>query len=219
MAITQTDVQKELAATEKNILSNEATIKQLMGRLNTARERLVKIDAEITDVRSQRQTALVNGDDAIALSKRLRGLQFEQEERQEEVTGLTAQIDKLNSETETLRFKVTDYLIKIKQIRTVLLSKHYNNLASQLADTVRELNEINRELSSVANHNQAVTFYQREGALERIPRVFFDEEILELEDYVGKHKQGHPGHYPIEQRCFYDYEAYLNEKIRSRNAG
>jgi chromosome segregation ATPase len=218
MAITQADVQKELATTEKDIISNEALIKQLLGRLNAARERLVKIDAEITEVRSQRQTVLVAGDDATALSKRLRVLQFEQEERQDEVAGLTSQISKLKTETETLRFKVEEYRIRIKQIRTVLLAKQYNNLASQFADTVRELNEINRELESVSNANHRVTFYQREGALERIPRVFFDEEILELEAYVAKYRQGHPAHYPVEQRCFYDWEAYLNEIIRSRNA-
>lgn len=59
----------------------------------------------------------------------------------------------------------------------------------------------------------------KKGALERIPRVFFDEEILELEAYVGKHQQGHPAQSPVEQRCFYDWEAYCNEIIRSRNAG
>lgn len=219
MAITQVEIQKEQATTEKEIISNEATIKQLHGRLNAARDRLVKIDAEITDVRSQRQAVLVNGDDATALSKRLRGLQFEQEESQDEVTGLTAQIDKLKTETETLRLKVGDCQMKIKQVKTVLLAKQYNNLALQLADTVRELNEINNQLSSVSLLNHRVTFYQQEGALERIPKVFFDEEILELEKYIEKYKQGHPAQSPVEQRCFYDWQAYLNERIRSRNAG
>lgn len=219
MAITQADVQKELAATEKEIISNEATIKQLHGRLNAARDRLVKIDAETTDVRSQRQTVLVDGGDATALSKRLRGLQFEQEERQDETAGLETQIDKLKTSTETLMYKVKDYQMKTKQIKTVLLAKQYNNLASQLADTVRELNELNNQLESVSHVNHRVTFYQQEGALERIPKVFFDEEILELENYIGKYKQGHPAQSPVEQRCFYDWQAYLNEKIRSRNAG
>lgn len=211
--VTVEDVKKEIEKHEKSISASEIAIKEMAGRLRAANERIETIVSEIATLKQERQSSLVAGNDSIVFSKKIRALDYEKEEREEEITGLTAQVGKLRAEVDRSNRQIEMERIKIKQIRTIGLAKQYNSIAAQIAKVVRELNELNIELERKYDQkNYRVVFCHRNGAMERIPKMFFDgDELLMLEDYPEKHgfSPANLINSDVAQSCFYDAKLHM----------
>lgn len=224
MEKSQTEVSKKISEVEKSKVSNEEAIKTTRERLSNAQSRLTGLNRDIAVTREQRQAALAKGEETIALqlSKKLKDIELETELKTDEITGLETYQTKLNRESVTLTYEVKRLSIRTLQLNTVALAKQYNELASELAKIVRELNETNweieREGGGLVQGDPKVVFHLKEGSMECIPRLLFDEDAPYLEEYVARHPGIYPSNLKPVDRCYYDKANHLNEMTQSRTA-
>lgn len=221
MEKTHNEVEKKIQETEKRRTSNAEETKKSQERLSKAQSRLSELKANIIALREQRQTALAEGDDAVAsnLSKKLKDIEAEQELKTDERAGLETHIAKLTREGETLTHESKRLSIRVLQLHTVALAAEYNKLAEQLADVVKELNKTNWQIQRESGINKPlVVFALKEGALERIPKILFDEDGPYLEEFVARHPGRYPSGLQTVDRCFYDWDTHFQDVIHGRDS-
>lgn len=221
MEKNHSEVQEKIQEVEKQKISNEEELKKSRERLSKANPRLLEIKADIAALREQKQYALAKGEDAVAgqVNKKLRDAEEESELKADEIAGLKTHISKLEQESQTLTYETKRLSIRTLVFRTVALAAEYNKLAAQLAAIVREFNETNWEIqreSGPASGNSLAVFVLKEGAIERIPKILFDEDGPNLEEFVARHPGFYPSNLKPADRCFYDYDTHHQDMIQGR---
>lgn len=221
MERNKNEVQKKILEVEGKKPFKEEELKKSQERLSKAQSRLSELKADKITLREQRQAALAKGEDVVAsnLSKKLKDIEAEQELKTDESAGLDTHIAKLTREGEALTDELKRLSIRALQVHTVALAGEYNKLAKQLADVVKELNETNWQIQRECNlHKPLVVFVLKEGAIERIPKILFDEDGPYLEDFVARHPGVYPTGLQTVDRCFYDWDIHLQDMIHGRDS-
>jgi chromosome segregation ATPase len=217
---TIASVQKKIEELDGARGDNEKSIQAAEERIRNARQQLSELEGEINTFKAERQTALVEGDNSRAggMSKRIKELEGDQELKSEEVSGLNSKLVKLGMENKVLSVQIAALKVRIPQLRSLLLAKEYNKLAELLASVVCELNDLNLDLERDKSNNCRVVFGLLEGALDRIPKLYFDDDGPKLEEFVARHPGVYPTNIQVSERCFYDFNAHRNEVVRLRSA-
>lgn len=212
------DIEKQIMEIEKQIEANRKATLTAEERVRNAQRRTSEIESETASLREQRQAALVKGEDSGVSSKKIDDLKREDELKREEVSGLNAYLFKLKSEGDKTSSELLRLKKRIPQLQSVALAKEYNTVAVQLANIVRELNEIQFKLEREGNLDDRTVFSLMEGSLIRIPRLLFDEDAVKLEDFVARHPGVYPSNLNADARCFYDWETHRNNLIYNKSA-
>lgn len=222
MEKTHAEVSKKITEVEKQKTSTEEGIKTAKERLGKAKTLQLELNRDIEAMRTQRQSALVTGEESVAtqVSKKLKEVEAEVELKNDEIVGLEAHLVKLNRESETLTYEAKRLDIRALQLHTITLAAKYNELAKQMASVVRELNETNweieREGRGLVHGDPKVVFHLEEGAMINIPRLLFDEDAPDLGEFVSKHPGVYPSNLKPVERCFYDKVSHFNEMLQGR---
>lgn len=216
------DIQKQITETEKQIGANKEAIKAVEERIRSAQQLCAKHESDTATLREQRQTTLAKGEDVSQASSKIKELQHEIELKGDEITGLNTHLDRLRSETYHLSSKLMGLEFRVPQLRSLHLASEYNKVAAQLAGIVKELNETNwmieRDLGGKVPDGEAlVVFALKEGALTRIPKIYFDDDGPTLGKYVARHPGIYPSGLSIADRCFYDEEVHRNDMRNGRS--
>lgn len=213
------DVQKQITEVEKQTAANKEAIMTTEARIRDARGRSSEIEKEITSLREQRQTALAKGEDGSELSRKMKEIADESELKNDEITGLNNQLHKLKTEEAKLSSEFLRLKRRVPQLQTLILAQEYNKLAAQLAEVVKELNKTSWQIEHDGNNGAAnhVVFALKEGALARIPKLYFDEDGPTLDGFVARHPGIYPSNLSPSDRCFYDWDTHRNDMIHRRS--
>lgn len=212
------DVEKAISLNQELLSETTKRIRETSTKLSEAQGNVQRITADIAATKEKRQAALSRGvGDAKSLNDALKKSESELELESETVEGLQKFMAELQAEEKELHLKNNELPKQILRLESLRLAKIYNEKAAELAPVIEQLNEIYHKTAGNSNNKQdAVVFYPLEGVFEKLPRIFYDDAGLSLEQFVGKY----PGRYHTNimlaesEKCFYSWALHQN-KLRS----
>lgn len=214
---TINEVEKAISLNQELLDATKERIRQTSAKLSEAQGNVKKNTIEIAALKEKRQQALVKGGDAKSLSDNLKKLESELELESETVEGLQKFLAELQGEEASLHLKLGEMPKRILQLQSIELASQYNALAEKMAPVIEQLNAIYYKLTGNGNNREtAVVFYPMEGCFEKLPRIFYDAEGLNLEAFVAKNpgRYHSNNHLAASERNFYSWAVHEN-KLRS----
>ncbi|KAK8404869.1 hypothetical protein O3P69_001463 [Scylla paramamosain] len=147
------DVSKKLREKDGEIITTQATVTRLQGRIHemelTNKKNKLESDAEIRAMQHQRQRDKELIDD---LQHKLKKIQKEKEETRDSVKSARAQWDTANLEAETRVNKLQQTYLE----QTTKLKEEINSLQEQVADLEKEVAEKTSKVTLAENHTEVV---------------------------------------------------------------
>lgn len=210
---SQIKLNSELLNETKKRLQTTAT------KLSTAKEGVKRIEAEITDIKEKRQAALARGVDAKAMNDSLSKLTSEQELESETVEGLQKFMVELQEEERSLHQKLNELPKRVSQLQAVEIAGRYNALASGIAPIVRELNEVLFKLDSSGcggKHGRVIFLPDGIEFIEKVIRLTFDNEAINLEKYIQKNITDLPYTPGDTEKYFYVWGTHRQDLISGK---
>jgi hypothetical protein len=182
------EIEKALGGLDRQIEENAAEGAAVESRTLEVKRRIEELAAEHEAARGDRQTVLAAGKDAKDISRRLKAIQEEREEREDEVAGLGARLAGIKAQGARLQAdrKSTARKIPIAEYKDV--ARRYNVAAEILAPVVKELWRLRSALGEPPEGRAVHTPRGFVGALESVPRLFIpgSESVFEVGD-PGRH--------------------------------
>lgn len=186
------EVEQAITLSQELLTETKKRIQTTATKLSDAKSNVGKIQAEITAFKEKRQQALARGGDSKGLNDSLKKSESELELESETIAGLETFLKELQQEESELHLKISALPERILQLKSIELAAEYNSLALQMTPIIEALNEIYHKTGGNSNNKQdAVIFYPMEGVFEKLPKIFFDDDGVNLETFVSRH----PGFY------------------------
>lgn len=211
-------VEQQIKNNTELLEATKQRIKETTAKLTEAQGNVKNMQAKIIVLKKERQTALARGGDVKSLNDALKKLESEFELESETVAGLQKFLAELQQEEQSLHLKLNELPKRILQLRSLELAASYNSLAGQLAPVVEELNRIWFQLTGNGNRQaDMVVFYPKDkGPFVELPKIFFDDECLNLEGYVAKFSGRYHSNttLPESEKNFYNWAVHEN-KLKS----
>ncbi len=212
-------VKQEIAVAETQLSEVRKKIKDCEGRLRDAKTSSEKVFANMQSLKEKRQNLLAAGQDSSSVNGSIKKLADDAELKTDEIIGIENSLKGLQSTEANLLSKPEALRLRLLQIQSVELAKKYNELSGQLAEVAKGLNEIHFKIDGNGyNGKQYRVVFLPEDYINTIPRLFFDEGGLGLEDYVAKY----PGQYhsnilcPDCEKYFYKWQTHKQRLIEQK---
>jgi len=135
-------LKKELQETQERIQQIAPDRERIKQRLDSAKRKHSQVESQITELRKERQTVLVDEGDLEDVNIRLKAVRKSDELLEDEIEGLFRKLSDLDKEEQNLSVNSIALRKKIFKEETVnpLVAK-YNKLAPELADILTQLDE------------------------------------------------------------------------------
>lgn len=213
------DIENQIVDSESQLNEVRKKIKDAEGRLRDAKAGSEKVKADLQSLKEKRQGALAAGQDSSSLNASIKKLADDAELKADEIIGLEGLLKELQSTEANLTTKPEGLRRRVLQLESISLAQRYNELSEQLAGVARGLNEINFKIDSSGYQGKAQrVVFLPEDFISNIPRAFFDESGLVLEDFVERYKGKYHSniHCPDCEKYFYKWDAHRQDLINNK---
>jgi chromosome segregation ATPase len=173
-------IEKHIEDTKRRIMENIQSIDVTQQRLDESKSNVEHLKEQYESARQKRQGILAAGKDSQEISKRIKEIRNELEEREDEQIGLQTKLEELTVETPSLENELSEAEKEIPTARLIYLHGKYNKLASELAPIVEEMWKLRFQLNETHARGGVVVSPAgwSFGALGAIPRLYLpDQEV------------------------------------------
>lgn len=131
--------EERVAAIDAAIAETEANLASVQERRTSAQERLSALNGEYAAARAERGQALAAGEDASAITKRLKKLAEEKEAVEDEISALSPIAPDLAEKRKALRAARTTAALEVARVALRAAARRYNEKAAELVPILQEL--------------------------------------------------------------------------------
>lgn len=213
------EVERAITLNQELLAETKKRIQETSTKLSGAQGNVKRIEAEIKDAKEKRQAALARGGDSNGLNNSLKKSESELELETETCKGLEVFLAELRAEDGELHIKAGELPKRRLQLQAVEIAARYNELASGIALVVRELNAALFKLDSSGcggKHGRVVFLPDGLEFLEKVPRLIYDSEALNLDGYIRKNVTCTPWEPGDTEKYFYVWGTHRQDLINNR---
>ncbi len=181
------EAEVNIESIENLMLKNVKDIEATEQRLKKAESRSNQLKEQHESARQKRQGLLVAGKDAQAISKIIKDIRAESEEREDEVIGLQKKQERLESEKVQLASDKEEARKDFLRMKLQELVPRYNETALKLSEIVKEIHDLKIKLHDPNNRAIGSSMGWDDNALEKIPQLRLPGEEVNKYSFFNRY--------------------------------